>query len=286
MLDEPILQYERKVLALVLKAYGERANDLIIGGGYAPIIYRLYFAHESSPVPVMTMDLDALIRTKDERSRHQALSTNMDSLIKRREDRSEPLGLGKQLIAHGFKWHPKSISESSPESYKKEIDGQEVEIEFITDKNPRDRDAPGVKIDGVVAQPLSYLEMSFDGPWVFKADNGISGKVVASERWAFHKGLTFVRRKKGSNKHYKDLYGFWFVLTRLGDLSEKTLGRMAELMKDKKPWAKTLKKEVGNWIQRATPEDWSKLEMQDPSGFLTKERFIALAEAVLRVPID
>ncbi len=90
--------------------------------------------------------------------------------------------------------------------------------------------------------------------------------------WIFHKGLTFTKRK-GSFKTLKDLYGIWYVASQLGKFSDHALDEFKGLAKQHPKWFKTFQKNLQNWLDNATPNDWSKLEAQDPSGRLRKLNF-------------
>lgn len=73
----------------------------------------------------------------------------------------------------------------------------EIEIEFLTDDRSRQK-AVSAPIAGaaVVAQPLSYLEMSLQTVTPVRLPRGTEILVVRPEAWVFHKGLTFTRRKR------------------------------------------------------------------------------------------
>ncbi len=158
---------------------------------------------------------------------------------------------------------------AATESFVKQIDGVEVEIEFLTDSATRDDKSKNVVIAGIVAQPLSYLTLSLQTKMEFRTCSGEDGKVVSPGAWVFHKGLTFTRRKS-SSKMLKDLYGIWYVATQLGDFSDQTLTEFGFLSQQHPKWLQTFQKQLSNWINQASPADWSKLEVQDPSGKLKK----------------
>lgn len=75
----------------------------------------------------------------------------------------------------------------------KEIDGVEVEIEFLTDSATRDDKNKNVMIAGIVVQRLSYLTLSLQTTMEFQTYSYVAGKVVSPGAWIFHKGLTFTR---------------------------------------------------------------------------------------------
>ena len=162
----------------------------------------------------------------------------------------------------------------------KEIDGVEVEIEFLTDSATRYDKNKNVMIAGIVAQPLSYLTLSLQTTMEFQTYSHEVGKVVSPGAWVFHKGLTFTRRKS-SSKMLKDLYGIWYVATQLRDFSDQTLAEFNMLTKQHPKWFETLRKNLHNWMDNATPAEWSKLEAQDPAGKLKKLTFERIIKRLL-----
>ena len=98
------------------------------------------------------------------------------------------------------------------------------------------------------------------------------GYVVSPGAWMFHKGITFAKRKS-SSKMLKDLYGIWYVATQLGNFSERALTEFHVLAKKHSKWFMTLQKKLHNWIENVSPDEWSRLETQDPSGKLKKLSF-------------
>ncbi len=154
----------------------------------------------------------------------------------------------------------------------KEIAGAEIEIEFLTDDSSQENKNKNVVIAGVVAQPLSYLTLSLQTTIKFHTHSNIAGNVVTPGAWIFHKGLTFTKRKSAL-KILKDLYGIWYVTSQLGDFSDRALIEFNVLAKQHPKWFKTLQKNLRIWLDNASPNDWVKLEAQDPSGRLRKLHF-------------
>ena len=188
-----IIDIEREDLIIsdFLKSLEEWNKYLIIGGGYAPIIYKLYFDNVNTEIsPVATRDIDTIIPRIKLKNIFE--EKNIDSV----------------LISHGFKHSSDDLLGKPPaEKYIKEIDGIEIEIEFLTDKQFRNHKEKNLKIAGVVAQTLSYIEMSYNEPLSFKTKQDFNGLVVNPAAYIFHKALIFNKRKTGSNKKFKDLYG-------------------------------------------------------------------------------
>lgn len=246
-------EQEDKVISEFLDSIGPWCNYIVIGGGYALFIYKLYLADpklENSPVG-----------TRD-----------IDSLIPRKIPEISKKNIAKHLHEAGFIHIFKDVDIPATEAYVKEIDGLEVEIEFLTDSATRTDKHKNILIAGVVAQPLSYLTLSLQMTVEFQTYSKKTGKVVSPGAWIFHKGLTFTRRK-GLSKTLKDLYGIWYVTTQLGKFSEQATVEFHDLAKNHLKWFETLQKSLLNWIENASPSDWSQLETQDPSGRLKKLNF-------------
>lgn len=247
------LEQEDKIISEFLSSIGPWRNYVIIGGGFALFIYKLYLADQKLENPP--------IGTRD-----------IDSLIPRKVPEISQKNIAKHLHEAGFTHVFKDVDVPATEVYVKEIDSLEVEIEFLTDSAARNDKNKNVVIAGVVAQPLSYLTLSLQMTMEFQTYSSEAGKVVSPAAWMFHKGLTFTRRKS-SSKMLKDLYGIWYVATQLGDFSEQAVAEFNILIQQHSKWFETLKKNLHNWLENASPAEWSKLETQDPSGRLKKLNF-------------
>jgi hypothetical protein len=253
---------EDKIISEFLKSLGPWRDFVVIGGGFALFIYKLYLADPKlENFPVGTRDID--------------------SLIPRRVPEISKKNIAKYLNEAGFTPIFKDVDVPATESYMKEIDGVEVEIEFLTDAATRNDKNRNVVIAGIVAQPLSYLTLSLQTTMEFQTYSHEAGKVVSPGAWIFHKGLTFTRRKS-SSKMLKDLYGIWYVVTQLEDFSDQAIDEFVFLAQQHPKWLQTFQRQLSIWMNQASPAEWSKLEAQDPSGKLKKlgfERFIKVLSA-------
>ena len=245
---------EDKIISEFLKSLGPWRDFVVIGGGFALFIYKLYLTDPRiENLPVGTRDID--------------------SLIPRRIPEISKKNIAKHLNESGFTHVFKDIDVPATESYVKEIDGVEVEVEFLTDSVTRGDKNKNVSIAGIVAQSLSYLTLSLQATMEFQTYSHEAGRVVSPGAWIFHKGLTFTRRKS-SAKMLKDLYGIWYVATQLRDFSDQAHIELAFLSQQHPKWLQTFQKQLSNWINQASPNEWSKLESQDPSGKLKKLGFV------------
>jgi hypothetical protein len=255
------LEKEDKVISEFLKSIGPWRNHLVIGGGYALIIYKLYLADRKiGNPPVGTRDLDTLIPRKI-----PEVSTK---------------NIAKYLKDAGFNQVFKDYENPATEAYFKEINGFDVEIEFLTDTATRGDKNKNVVIAGVVAQPLSYLKLSLQKTLEFKTFSNEPGMVVSPEAWLFHKGLTFPRRTNES-KLYKDLYGIWYVSTQLGNFSNRAIAELMVLAQQHPKWFKAFQGNFLKLMENIAPIDWIKLEAQDPFGRLKKPSFERLVKVLI-----
>lgn len=248
------MQQEDRIISEFLKSLGPWHDHVAIGGGFALFIYKLYLADPNlENFPVGTRDIDSLIPRK------------MAQIFKK--------DIAKHLYEAGFALVRKDVDDPPTQSYLKEIDGIEVEIEFLTDSAARNDKDKNVAIAGIVAQPLSYLELSLEMTMEFHTYSHERGKVVSPGAWIFfHKGLTFTRRNSPS-KSLKDLYGIWYAASQLGDFSDRALIELTSLAKQHPKWFQKLQKQLSDWINDASPTEWSRLEAQDPSGRLKRLSF-------------
>jgi hypothetical protein len=252
------MKHEEKIISDFLSSIGPWSNYVVIGGGFALFIYKLYLADQKlENSPVGTRDIDSLIPRK------------IPEISKK--------SIANHLHEAGFTHVFKGVDLPATESYLKEIDGFEIEIEFLTDTDARKDKNKNVSIAGVVAQPLSYLSMSLQMTLEFQTYAKVTGRVVSPGAWMFHKGLTFIRRKS-SSKLLKDLYGIWYVASQLGDFSELAIAEFNSLAAQYPSWFKTLQKNLRKWMNSASPSEWSNLETQDPSGKLKKLNFERIIE--------
>src|ERR1700733_10303793 len=244
---------EDKIISEFLESIGPWRDFIVIGDGFALFIYKLYLSDPKlKNPPVGTRDIDSLIPRK------------IPEISKK--------NIQSYLREAGFSHIFKDLDDPATEAYGKDIAGAEVEIEFLTDDSVRNNKDKNVVIAGAAAQPLSYLTLSLQTTLKFQTYSKITGNVVTPGAWIFHKGLTFTKRKS-SLKILKDLYGIWYVASQLGAFSDHALDEFKALSKQHPKWLKTFQKNLRDWLENVTPNDWTKLEAQDPSGRLRKINF-------------
>lgn len=188
---------------------------------------------------------------------------DIDSLIPRKIPEVSNKNIQSYLREASFNHVFKDLNDPATEAYVKDIAGAEIEIEFLTDDSVRNNKDKNVVIAGVVAQPLSYLTLSLQTTLKFQTYSNVTGNVVTPGAWIFHKGLTFTKRKS-SLKTFKDLYGIWYVASQLGEFSNHAIDEFKALAKQHPKWFKTFQKNLRDWSENITPNDWTKLEAQVP----------------------
>lgn len=248
-----MLEHEDQIVTEFLQTLGPWKNHIIIGGGFAPIIYNIYLAKNTKANPP--------VRTKD-----------LDSLINRRVPKVSTKNIAQYLEKAGFKRIYKSLDVLGAESYSKKVDNSEFEVEFLTDALFRGDKNKNISISGVVAQPLKYLELSLKKKIEFYTFSGIQGWVVSPGVWVLHKGLTFVKRRV-EYKKCKDLYGIWYVCSQLDTFSENAIEELVSLKIVYPKWYRRFCSNLRSWIDNTTPRKWDELKSQDPYGNLSEDQF-------------
>lgn len=244
--------------------FGEWSRHLVLGGGAALTVYDRCMAKASA----------------------RAIgTTNLDFLIPRQPDiPGGSVPLSKILTDQGFLPRTRDIGKPPVEYYVKKIQETEIEVKFLTDDRTRTKaDSTPIAEAQVVAQPLSYLEMSLESVMTAQLPRGAEIRIVRPEAWAFHKGLTFNRGKSGSALAVRDLYGIWFVLTLLGDFSGTAWNGLKSLQaKQPKAWRDSFRSNMRAWVNRATQKDWGLLMAQDPERRLTQASFQGLVDRLTK----
>ncbi|MBX2989425.1 MAG: hypothetical protein KF802_16170 [Bdellovibrionaceae bacterium] len=244
-------------LAKILKPW---RSSIVLGGGLALVLYDNLLS--KSPVGVVG-------------------TTDVDFLIKRKPISPAEEKISRLLMDQGYELRHKSNGVPSIQSFVRQNGDYELEVEFLTDQKSRKKDnVVEIKAAGLNAQSLSYIEMSLEEAISITLSNQESILIVPPEAWVFHKGLTFPIRAQSAKK-YKDLYGIWFVLTQLGDISLITREKLRELMKrNSASWSRDFYSHLRDWSQSATPGDWRRLMDQDPNGVLNQRGFENLVQGL------
>lgn len=131
---------EDKIITEFLESIGPWRGFIVIGGGFALFIYKLYLSDPKlKNPPVGTRDIDSLIPRK------------IPEVSKR--------NIQSYLREAGFNHIFKDLDDPATEAYVKDIAGSEVEVEFLTDdsvRNNKDKKYRYSECGSTTAQLLNF----------------------------------------------------------------------------------------------------------------------------------
>lgn len=178
---------------------------IIIGGGWIPLIYYHYLLADKSREPIRTRDIDLMVNLQ----LPVIGSKTVDQL----------------LVETGFKPNFKSRETPPVICYEGNIDGHDVEIEFLTDQKGAKEDVVIEVQEGLSAQSLRFIsiplnnviEVEIDDIPVVEGFSSLKVKIPSPGAYIFHKGLVFARRWE-KQKKAKDLYYIFDILANCLEL--------------------------------------------------------------------
>jgi hypothetical protein len=185
-----------KTLA-VLRPY---LPQIVIGGGWAPFLYYRYLAKNREHTPVLTRDIDFMVRHRVPIVGPQTID---EILIKEANLTLAFKNLDNPAIIH----------------YEGTIDDVEVEIEFLTDQTGSQEAKVLVVQKGLHAEALRYVSIIVENTMPLQIDDMESVRVEAPlivqvpnpAAYIFQKGLSFPARRN-KQKAFKDLYYIFNIL--------------------------------------------------------------------------
>jgi hypothetical protein len=236
---------------------------IVIGGGWVPLLYYHYLLADKSREPVRTRDIDLLV----------------DIQVPVVGDKT----VDRLLLEAGFKTKFKSSDTPPVIHYEGTIDGEEVEIEFLTDqRGPREDIVIEVQ-KGLHAEALRYIsipishaiEVTIDDFLIGGEYHPLSVKVPSPEAYIFHKGLIFERRKD-KQKKAKDLYYIFDILANCPELKERIIEGLKGFDKEYPSWFSRFMKNLQKNFSDLTADGILMIAGQRPAGAflkLTEEQF-------------
>ena len=212
----------------IIRAY---LSEIVIGGGWVPLIYYHYLLADKSREPIRTRDIDLMVKLK----LPVIGSKTVDQL----------------LVEAGFRPNFKSRDTPPVICYEGNIDGHEVEIEFLTDQKGAKEDAVIEVQKGLSAQSLRFIsipltnviEVEIDDIPVGDGSSTLKVKIPSPGAYIFHKGLVFPRRGR-QQKKAKDLYYIFDILANCLELRERIINELRELKKGYTPWFRRFNKNL------------------------------------------
>jgi len=191
-------------------------TDIVVGGGWAPLIYYHYLLGDKTKNPVRTFDIDLMVRTNVDVKGDK----NIDQL----------------LIEAGLTATFKSMDTPPIIHYEGNIEGCDIEIEFLTDQKGSKPDVVVEVQKGLHAEALRYISIATDNTIAITIDDFTNQemeqpfevKVPTPQAYIFHKGLVFEKLREESKKA-KDLYYIFEVLTNCSTIEKKIILGLVKL---------------------------------------------------------
>jgi hypothetical protein len=196
---------------------------IVVGGGWVPLLDYHYLVADKSIEPIRTRDIDLLV----------------DTYVPVLGGKS----IDRLLLEAGFK--PIFRSSDTPPiiHYEATIEGEDVEIEFLTDQRGAGDDVVLEVQKGLHAEALRFvsipiihtIEVTIDDFQIGGEVYPFTVKVPSPEAYIFHKGLIFERRRD-TQKRAKDLYYIFDILANCPELRERIIEGLKGFKKEYPSW--------------------------------------------------
>jgi hypothetical protein len=205
--------------------------QVVIGGGWAPLVYFHYLLGEKHRNPLRTQDIDLVV----------AHSVPL----------AGPKTLDELLENAGLKPIYKTLETPPLIHYEGEISGKDVEVQFITDQQSSRGPSVVVAHKGIHAEALRFvsillentIEVEIDDFPLDRGPSRLAVRVAAPGAYVFHKGLVFPRRKDRL-KRGKDLYYIFDLLAARDDLLNQVVAEIRNLKEDYAGWFRKFIKNI------------------------------------------
>ena len=230
-------------------------SDIVIGGGWAPLIYYHYLLGDKTKNPVRTFDIDLMVKP------HMPL---------RAEKTIDQLLTDAGLVAEY-----KSLDTPPIIHYEGIVENCNVEIEFLTDQLGSKPDIVIEVQKGLHAEALRYISIATDNTTVVAVDDfqnlenskPFQVTVPNPQAFVFHKGLVFERRRDELKKA-KDLYYMFEVLLNCKTMEEEIINGLSELRNKYPVWFKKFLQKLSVYFADTYSEGVLMVLSQRPDGLL------------------
>lgn len=234
----------------ILRAY---LPEIIIGGGWAPLIYYHYLIKDKSKQSIRTKDIDLFV------------NPNLPVLGERTVDRI--------LEEAGLKGKFKGFNNPPVVYYEGTVDGEDVEIEFLTDLKGAKKDVVIEVQKGLNATALRFVSIILENTIAVEIDDLlIDGethpliiKAPSPEAYIFHKGLIYNRRS-GKAKEAKDLYYIFDILSNCVQLEEEIINGLKNFGITYPKWFNKFIHNFENSFSNLDAEGVTMILQQRPAG--------------------
>ena len=241
----------------------EYLSVIVVGGGWVPFLYYHYLVADKSREPIRTRDIDLLVETR------------------------VPVLGGKSvdglLLEAGFRSVFRSSDRPPVIHYEGTIEGEDVEIEFLTDQRGAKEDVVIEVQEGLHAEALRFIsipiehaiELTIDDFQIGREHHPFRVKVPSPEAFIFHKGLIFERRKD-KEKRAKDLYYIFDILANCPELKGRIIQGLNGFEKKYASWFSRFIRNLQKYFSELTADGVDMVSSQRPAEAfpkLTKEQF-------------
>ena len=241
----------------------EYLSVIVVGGGWVPFLYYHYLVADKSREPIRTRDIDLLVETR------------------------VPVLGGKSvdglLLEAGFRSVFRSSDRPPVIHYEGTIEGEDVEIEFLTDQRGAKEDVVIEVQEGLHAEALRFIsipiehaiELTIDDFQIGREHHPFRVKVPSPEAYIFHKGLIFERRKD-KEKKAKDLYYIFDILANCPELKGRIIQGLNGFEKQYASWFSRFIRNLQKYFSELTADGVDMVSSQRPAEAfpkLTKEQF-------------
>ena len=234
----------------VLKNY---LSVIVIGGGWAPFIYYRYLLGDKAHEPIRTRDIDFMVQTQVP----VIGSKTVDQL----------------LIEAGFEAIFKSRDIPPLIHYGGNIDGLDIEIEFLTEQTGSRTDLVLKVQNGLHAEALRFIsilignviEVTIDDAVSVRGLSDFKVKVPTPSAYIFHKGLIFTRRRDREKKA-KDLYYIFDIITECSRIKPDIMAGFKDLSQKYPAWFQIFIKNLSLYFESISSEGVLWVAEQRPSA--------------------
>ncbi len=244
----------------ILKDY---LSEIVIGGGWAPFIYYRYLLKDKEHEPIFTRDIDLMVQSQVP----VIGSKTVDQL----------------LVESGFEAIFKSRDIPPLVHYEGNVDGLDVEIEFLTDQTGSSPDLVLEVQHGLHAEALRFISIVVENVIEVTIDDTVAAgdpstlkiKVPTPSAYIFHKGLVF-RRRRDREKRAKDLYYIFDIITGCSRIKPDIMDGFEGLSEKYPAWFRTFVNNLSLYFEGPSSEGvlWV-AEQRPPSAFpgLNEDQF-------------